>query len=104
MGVEYCRVHPSGEAGIAGVSPGGSVCHAEAGGLVLMVVGAFQEFEKDRRRMRRPKANRVPEGREEEGFQRSQGGQWTAWIASVAEEARIISASGLDTQVAGGFI
>lgn len=37
--------------------------------------------------MRRPKANRVSEGGEEEGFQRSQGGQWTAWLAGVAEEA-----------------
>lgn len=54
--------------------------------------------------MRRPKANRVSEGGEEGGFQRSQGGQQTVWIAGVAEEARIIPASGSDTQVADGFI
>lgn len=45
-----CRVlwgSPKRAGGSSPRGPGGSKCHAEAAGLVLMVVGAFQgEFEK----------------------------------------------------------
>lgn len=54
--------------------------------------------------MRRPKANRVPGGGEEEGFWRSQGGPWTVWIAGMVEEARIVPATGSGPQEAGGLI
>lgn len=46
VGVDYCGDHPGGEAGVASMDPRRSVCHAEAVGLVLAVVGAFKNLQR----------------------------------------------------------
>lgn len=49
-----------------------------------MVLGAFRALAKGRWMMGRPKAGRVPVGREEEGFQKSQQAVPTASLAEGA--------------------
>lgn len=71
VGVEYCGGFPRrGGRSSRGGSWGPLLCRG--GEIVLMVLGAFRAFAKGRWMMGRPKAGRVPGGREEEGFQKSQ--------------------------------
>ena len=83
VGVEYCGGSPRrGGRSSRGGSWGLLLCRGA--GIVLMVLGACRAFAKSRWMVGRPKAGRVPGGREEEGFRKSPQAVHTAGLAEGA--------------------